>query len=229
MHQIHNHMAAEHAFLVRSVPLRFACRHNSQDDCDEAPRHPWSVSNPRFLGIPAASQPPTSTMHASDAAAPVGHSSAQVCHSSAQVGHSSAQVGHSSAVSYGQANIGPHEAQQMPLEHPPAESSSAIPAMLPGPNDIGEVSATHITRTRCMGHVTEVVRGHSVTVAIKQVSRFCAGSREPVKVLHKALYMREGHVSHLAVVKLRPSLSGLYLVSMFVNAVCLPACLPGML
>ncbi|KAL0028584.1 hypothetical protein WJX79_003521 [Trebouxia sp. C0005] len=76
----------------------------------QAPTHPWSVSNPRFLATPTASQPPTLTMHASAAAAPVGPGSASASSS-----------------------IPP--AQHMAMSQPASEANTAIPAIVPDAQD----------------------------------------------------------------------------------------------
>ena len=84
----------------------------STHQSSEAPTHPWSVSNPRFLATPIASQPPTLTMHASAAAAPVGSGSAMP-----------------SAIP---------PAQHMALSHPSPEANTAIPAAVPTPPGPGQ-------------------------------------------------------------------------------------------
>ena len=80
----------------------------------DTPTHPWSVSNPRFLATPTASQPPTLTMHASAAAAHVGPGSASTSSS-----------------------IPP--SQHMAMSQPSPESNSAIPAVVPDSSDTGEL------------------------------------------------------------------------------------------
>ncbi|KAL3140747.1 hypothetical protein ABBQ32_005301 [Trebouxia sp. C0010 RCD-2024] len=71
------------------------------------PAHPWSVTNPRFLATPTGSQPPTLTMQASAAAAPVGPGSASA-----------------SAIA---------SAQQMAISQAPPQANTAIPAAVPIP------------------------------------------------------------------------------------------------
>ena len=78
-----------------------------------SPTHPWSVKDARFLGTPAASQPPTLTMNASAAAAPVGPGSASV-----------------SATA---------PAQPMAMSQPSPEANTAIPAAAPIPEGSGEL------------------------------------------------------------------------------------------
>ncbi|DBB18003.1 TPA: hypothetical protein ACH3X3_003000 [Trebouxia sp. C0006] len=83
---------------------------SGEDFSFQAPTHPWSVSNPRFLATPTASQPPTLTMHASAAAAPVGPGSASASSS-----------------------IPP--AQHMAMSQPASEANTAIPAIVPDAQD----------------------------------------------------------------------------------------------
>lgn len=95
------------------------CRGSSPGPEDEAPVHPWSVSNPRFLGTPAASQPTTLTMSAAAAAAPSGQASA-------------------AADPHLTTGASPQLPQHMGIGQSPAELSTAIPALLPEPGDAGE-------------------------------------------------------------------------------------------
>ena len=88
---------------------------SGEDFSFQAPTHPWSVSNPRFLATPTASQPPTLTMHASAAAAPVGPGSASASYS-----------------------IPP--AQHMAMSQPASEANTAIPAIVPDAQDCGDLA-----------------------------------------------------------------------------------------
>ena len=88
---------------------------SGEDFSFHAPTHPWSVSNPRFLATPTASQPPTLTMHASAAAAPVGPGSASASSS-----------------------IPP--AQHMAMSQPASEANTAIPAIIPDAEDSGDLA-----------------------------------------------------------------------------------------
>ncbi len=88
---------------------------SGEDFSFQAPTHPWSVSNPRFLATPTASQPPTLTMHASAAAAPVGPGSASASSS-----------------------IPP--AQHMAMSQPASEANTAIPAIVPDAQDSGDLA-----------------------------------------------------------------------------------------
>ena len=76
------HASKRHRWSVRCCRSREADSNGEQDFAFQkspeasSPIHPWSVKDPRYLGTPAASQPPTLTMDASAAAAPVGPGSA---------------------------------------------------------------------------------------------------------------------------------------------------------
>lgn len=91
--------------------------------------HPWSVTNPRFLATPTGSQPPTLTMHASAAAAPVGPGSASA-----------------SAASPAQMAISPAS----------PEANTAIPAALPAPERSGTAVKRPCVSTRCLVQVPRV-------------------------------------------------------------------------